>query len=316
MTKVVVGIHGLANKSPKQILARWWQDSLLEGLKHCGIGDPLLDFQMVYWADLLYKNLMHQDALFSYDGGYNWQPYHPAKPGALKVYKDGWRDQVAAEALDFGGDILDILKQQFGVNRLADWVLGRIMKDLEFYYDETREIGNRNHQYEQASTVLKNELKVMLDTQKDKEIMLIAHSMGSIIAYDVLRELEGSDIHVAHLVTIGSPLGLPHVKAKIIQQYGNIVRTPTTVTQSWKNFADPKDPVALDRHLRDDYVGVDGGDRLRVVDDLVQNDYVWVDAAGETKENHHKSYGYLRTPELTTHVKNFLEGPPLNFVVE
>jgi esterase/lipase superfamily enzyme len=48
--------------------------------------------------------------------------------------------------------------------------------------------------------------------------MLIAHSMGTIISYDVLRDLgqEDPSFKVPHFATIGSPLDLPHVKAKII----------------------------------------------------------------------------------------------------
>ena len=91
--------------------------------------------------------------------------------------------------------------------------------------------------------------------------MLIAHSMGTIIAYDVLREIGHAknstydpDFELAHFMTIGSPLGLPHVKAKILKERGYApVRTPSVVTERWVNYADRKDPVALDVHLRDDY---------------------------------------------------------------
>jgi len=43
-----------------------------------------------------------------------------------------------------------------------------------------------------------------------RQVMLIAHSMGSIIAYDVLREAGQTlpRLRLAHLVTLGSPLGL------------------------------------------------------------------------------------------------------------
>ena len=107
---------------------------------------------------------------------------------------------------------------------------------------------------------------------------------------------------MSSFITIGSPLGLPHVKGKIIKErhYDRDVRTPSIVTESWVNYADKDDKVSFDVHLRDDY----GENRLgiRVIDDLVANDYH--DPSG--KENPHKSYGYLRTPELSKHVKRFL----------
>ena len=99
---------------------------------------------------------------------------------------------------------------------------------------------------------------------------------------------------------------MPHVKKKIIVertyagQKKNRVRTPTIVTERWVNYADRNDPVALDVHLRDDYKPNKRG--VQVEDDLVANGYQ--SPAGEA--NHHKSYGYLRTPELSEHIKNFL----------
>ena len=42
---------------------------------------------------------------------------------------------------------------------------------------------------------------------------------------------------------------------------------------------------------------------VRVKDDIVINDYR---APGQEKRNHHKSYGYLRTPELSHLVAEFL----------
>ncbi len=138
--------------------------------------------------------------------------------------------------------------------------------------------------------------------------MLIAHSMGTIIGYDVLRDIGRKDpsFEIAHFVTIGSPLGLPHVKAKIIEErtYAGTkrkrVRTPTVVTERWVNYADRRDPVAFDSHLRDDF-GSNSRD-IRVEDDLVINSYQ--SPSGEP--NYHKSYGYLRTPELSEHIAAFL----------
>ena len=139
--------------------------------------------------------------------------------------------------------------------------------------------------------------------------MLISHSMGTIIAYDALRELgreDGNTVRISNFVTIGSPLGLPHVKAKIIDQckYDPQVRTPSIVSDSWLNFADRKDPVALDAYLKDDFQ--ENAREVRVVDDLVMNDFC-IAKKGKKQRNHHKSYGYLRTPELSKHVKEFLK---------
>ncbi|MFQ5769376.1 MAG: hypothetical protein ACE5HX_02490 [bacterium] len=92
---------------------------------------------------------------------------------------------------------------------------------------------------------------------------------------------------------------------KIIKErdYDPGVRSPSIVTKSWVNFADKKDPVAFDTHLGDDYGANKNG--IKVADDLVANDY---QAPGKNQDrNHHKSYGYLRTPELSKHIEEFLK---------
>jgi pimeloyl-ACP methyl ester carboxylesterase len=216
-------------------------------------------------------------------------------------------DKVQSSALGLFGAGADALKEHFGMNALADWLLSRLLKDLDLYYDEKRQIINRSGEMEQACRVLRNELISALREETDHEIMVIAHSMGSIVAYDALRDLGQSDpqAKVKRLATLGSPLGLPHVKGKVIKEryYDPRVRTPSVITQSWMNFADKKDPVAIDFHLKDDFQENARG--VHVYDQLVANDYE--SPIREGKRNHHKSYGYLRTPEFSRYLKSFLE---------
>ena len=312
MSKVIVGIHGLANKPEKETLADWWRKSIEEGLKkNCKVQNPNFSFKMVYWADLLYRNPVHQDKNFDFDALYNKEPYLEGPDGPFERHDDGTLDSILASAFGMVGATVDFAKERFEMEKLADWVLGKVLKDLDFYYDKKRKIGDRSKPTKKvlARKVLMDELKTELRPLKGEEIMLISHSMGTIIAYDVLRDIGREDpgFELAHFVTIGSPLGLPHVKRKIIEerQYAGKeaerVRTPTVVTQRWVNYADRKDPVALDVHLSDDYKANARG--IQVEDDLVANGY-----KGLSKNaNHHKSYGYLRTPELSEHVRDFLK---------
>ena len=310
MSKIIIGIHGLANKPPRARLAKFWRQSIAEGLqKTCKITQPRFDLRMVYWADLLYKVQQHDDDLFDFDKLYNREPY-TSGPKKLKTYGEGFLDKIRAEASTFAGAAVDFVKQQFGMDGLADWVIEKTLKDLAFYYDDKRKIGDRSKPRKkvQARKVLQDELRNALLPLKGEQIMLIAHSMGTIIAYDVLRDIgrEDPQFEIAHFVTIGSPLGLPHVKGKIIAErdYAGAehkrVRTPTVVAKSWTNYADRRDPVALDTHLRDDFGPNARG--IQVVDDPVSNSYL----SPSGGPNYHKSYGYLRTPELSAHIQRFL----------
>ena len=127
--------------------------------------------------------------------------------------------------------------------------------------------------------------------------------MGSIIAYHVLTEIVPS-VPVDTFVTIGSPLGLPVIKSKIAAERKRKghkepgLKTPENITSSWHNLADLKDKIAMDYSLRDDYEENSG--YVRVVDKIVNNDYEF----NEIK-NHHKSFGYLRTPEMAMIISDF-----------
>ena len=331
MSKLIIGIHGLANKPRKEDLAEYWKAAIAEGLRKNEDYDRDFDFDIVYWADLLYKQPLHCDANFDFDDLFNDEPYYEADASDLLPYRDGLLDELRAGSLDLVGMTIDGLKSKFGMDWLADAFLSRFLKDLGFYYDERRTLISRDGGGRaRARAVLQEDLKTALATHRDRQIMLIAHSMGTIIAYDVLRdvtresEARHAGLSIDHFVTIGSPLGLPHVRARIMdernyekkeKQSVKDVRTPTIVTGTWINFADKKDPVSLDVHLNDDYHENDSN--VRVKDDLISNDYRKPDIRArngatvvtrdpEGKANHHKSYGYLRAPEVSRHIRRFL----------
>ena len=156
------------------------------------------------------------------------------------------------------------------------------LDDLADYYDN-----------ESIKSAIREKTKTSLQKHKDKSIILIGHSMGSIIAHDVLRELSSdpsNSVVVDHLITIGSPLGLSKVKYEVKREFGKAAKPENTLL--WSNLSDPGDKVALDCRLDDDYGNNDG----RTVNDiLVKNTY----RDSDGKSNNHKSYGYLRTPEFS-----------------
>jgi hypothetical protein len=275
MSKILIGIHGLANKPASDVLAKDWKKSICEGLeKNEKIDNPQLNFSLVYWADVIYDAPRE-----------NPEPYHPAKEGMLKTYKENWLDSARAGIFDGLDDVIDSIKQRFGSGKLADFILKERLKALSTYYKN-----------QQIRKTLRTRLKDEILKHQDKRIMILSHSMGSIIAYDVLREIGNhhSTLNINHFVTLGSPLGLPYVKNKIREE-NNLVRTPSIV-KKWSNFADKRDIVALDTHLADDYFANDSS--VQVKDDLVAND--WEEGL------HHKSYGYLRTPEVSKVISRFI----------
>ncbi len=117
--------------------------------------------------------------------------------------------------------------------------------------------------------------------------VIIAHSQGSMIAYDVLRNWDATrdgEIQVPLFITIGSPLGLTEVKDQMKRLTDQKRLTAPDRVGAWMNFADPWDYVALDGTLGDDY-----GPAGFVEDVEVDN---------PVEKNPHSGIGYLGTPEV------------------
>lgn len=127
--------------------------------------------------------------------------------------------------------------------------------------------------------------------------IVIAHSQGSMIAYDVLSSLPADQFTVDLFVTIGSPLGLQEVQdqLKTITGQKRGLAVPAVVKR-WINVADPLDPVCADKRLAGDYAPTNGV----AVEDFVQ----WnVDSPRDP----HSGTGYLRLSEVRGPVRDAID---------
>ncbi|MER8406828.1 hypothetical protein NKH16_19155 [Mesorhizobium sp. M1307] len=79
-----------------------------------------------------------------------------------------------------------------------------------------------------------------------KRLIIISHSLGTVVAFKLLREMTdvATSVEVPLLITLGSPLGIDAVKAKL----GPPRKKPQFVKR-WVNFYDPADFVALGKGL-------------------------------------------------------------------
>jgi subtilisin family serine protease len=83
--------------------------------------------------------------------------------------------------------------------------------------------------------------------------VVIAHSQGTMIAYNVLMEEEFAKLEIPLFVTVGSPLGIDEVQdfIKDLTKLKKLVVPPSVLR--WINVCDPLDPVALDKDISDDF---------------------------------------------------------------
>lgn len=145
--------------------------------------------------------------------------------------------------------------------------------------------------------LLKQQLRPML-AANDK-VLLIGHSLGSVIAYDTLWELahiEQLPGQVDLFLTLGSPLGMHYVqrrlkgyKQKDAQQY------PTNIHR-WVNISSVGDITALDRVFRDDFSHML---ELGIIDSIEDHsEAIYNYFRDEEGLNVHRSYGYLVNPAV------------------
>ncbi len=282
MRKVLLCIHGRSNKPKEETLLAWWEKSINEGLrKNCDLSLSDVRVDMAYYSDI--KN---GDPIPDSE---NPEPYKPAKRNALKEYKVGYFDRIKERAGDWLDAPMDWLEEKSAIlSTFARGILKVTLEDLAAYYSD-----------QEIRTKIQDCLKKKIDEYSGWEIILISHSMGTIVAYDVLREFGRDpnrlDFNISHFITMGSPLGLTAVQGQILKKENAKLRTPTVVKNAWVNFSDPQDIVAIDSHLQDDYKENSSG--IIVQDVMVVNDY---------PDNEHKSYGYLRTPEFSKHLSKLI----------
>jgi len=301
MAKVIIAIHGLRNKPPKDLLEKWFVKSIEEGFKSEGFKVNLPEFELAYWADVLYDKPLSLDEKDPESPYFLDEPYLPAKENRIVVSY-----HIRRKVVRFLKKIIYkfTLKKDYELRYpfLSKTFLHNNFRDLEIYFAENCE--DFKTEDCKAKQEIDRRLISLLKKHKDDEIFLIAHSMGSIIAYEVLSFII-KDIKIHTFVTIGSPLGAPFVVSRIanyLKARNKEVKltTPEPVYRHWYNFSDIRDSIALDYILADDFEANSHG--VKVVDRLVFNDYKI-----RKTINPHKSFGYLRTPEFIAVLKEFIE---------
>ncbi len=82
--------------------------------------------------------------------------------------------------------------------------------------------------------------------------VIVAHSLGTIILYDVLSDPALTGLTDNVLITAGCPLGIGNVQKRLRNGAAQPHPVPVAL-KAWSNFADRWDPVALEQTLRDEF---------------------------------------------------------------
>lgn len=288
----VIYIHGIGPKPERDILRSTWDDALF--------GTSMArQSTMAYWADLLHEpagiedrgrmslkaiNRSGTETDTATDTVTAWKLKSADKDRAVEFMKAlrtsrevAVRDRGAGAA--FGKRVLPF--PGFFRRPIAKLFLENFVHDTAAYFFRPK-----------MREAIQKRLRDVLPTD-GKPITLIAHSQGSVVAYEVLSSLaRSSNVVVDTLVTIGSPLGIQEVQDFL--QSGESLQVPRCVRR-WYNFADPLDAVAFDKSLGDEYSPLGF-----ITDHVMFNDKTRINADFDP----HSAVGYLAHPRVRSVVHN------------
>lgn len=163
-------------------------------------------------------------------------------------------------------------------------------KEINHYFNNVNNIA-----YDIRGLV-KNELRPII--AKNEPVLLIGHSLGSVIAYDSLWELthEENLQGKVDLLTIGSPLGMHYVRRHLLGMNGHGKISYPKLIRQWINISSEGDLIALERNFHVVFEEMLKQKLLNSIEDHSHGIYNYFH--NDEGLNCHRSYGYLVNPAV------------------
>lgn len=284
---MLVYIHGIGRHAPPEQLKLEWDLALFGS-------DRGADTRMAYWADIMHpagsKTAQRAPELETERGPIT----------ADEVLAEAGLRKSHAEAEEFVQQMLAryalperVLSVRKRIIPLPDFVreplarafLKRFIADTAAYFFDADKRSRVRARFRDALPGAGTPLTI------------VAHSQGSIVAIEVLAQMDA--LRDVNVVTVGSPLGLQEIQDFIEVAPGKVPFWVPRGVQRWHNFADPLDPVAFDKGLAGEFVAHPGQrDALLgsspVTDEIIINERTFQIRGF----NPHAAAGYLAHPKV------------------
>jgi hypothetical protein len=289
----VTFVHGLSNKPPQDALLRAWLGALKGrfggGLDLAGAG---VTSEMVYWADVLYPTPAAADEEEPPESAANRDVRElPPKPQGLTPEEQRFVDELD-ERLDKA--LLQVTAETAAVNAepgtdraiplpgfVERFLMKRLVRDAHHYLYGSEFEPRPGEKFNVRDELRKRFVDaVERGAKKPGPHVVVSHSMGTMIAYDCLKHVDGCG-KVDALVTLGTPLGLSEVQDGFGKKWAKKSAYPgsTLGADRWITFYDPLDVVcAASPKLANDYRHEDKG---VITDERITNVGRWRHAVRE-----------------------------------
>ncbi|MCI9869140.1 hypothetical protein [Arthrobacter humicola] len=234
----VLGIHGINQQSSTpNALGQEWSKAIGTGLEAHGLEHGELSVPVVYYAHLFSERLAAQglNAPLSEDESEllaSWlrsSPLDATPQGRVEAWIGQAADAIASR-----------------LHRVPPWVIEGMM----------RSAASQVSQYLRAASLRQKIQAVLInEISQLRPRVLIAHSLGSVVAYEALHASPKSEIEL--LLTIGSPLGIPGLFIPRLTPGPASDLTKPAGVKRWLNVYHPGDVVAAVGKLMSVYSGVE-----------------------------------------------------------
>ena len=283
--KTIIYVPGKNPKPPaEQHRALLWR-TLLEGVRRAApqqlaAFEQQVRFELVAWNHLYYQ----QDKDITRDLPWIDRLIHTHGPSDEDIRQARHCHRKIDRLLYHLGDLFPV------IIRLLPRHLRRSAEELNRYFVNTDDIAC------QIRELLKSILREAFG--RGDHILLIGHSMGSVIAYDSLWELDHLEKQKARLslLTLGSPLGMRYVQRRLIGHDLSPARQYPRNIRNWHNLSAIGDLVALDQEVFDDFINMFDYSDIESIQDHCHGIYNYF--RNEEGLNCHRSYGYLVNPAV------------------
>ncbi|MCZ6888572.1 MAG: hypothetical protein O7H39_08755, partial [Gammaproteobacteria bacterium] len=251
MSTTIISIHGHGPKPGQQALEGFWKETLTHGFGRFQ-EDKLetlnsLPHEFVYFGDLTTEFLTERGE--TYDSELDLRDRRGALD-ALKArrrktfYSRGVYERLPGHSA-LGELVADLglpLLQRLGLSRR---LIKRFAPDYIGYMDDTN--GMRGRAIERLISALREPV------ERGDKIVLVAHCMGSVIAFDALWELSHAPTvdwyhgqKIDFFLTLGSPLGDETIKQNLYgATHDEAMRYPTNIVK-WVNITAEDDYISHD----------------------------------------------------------------------
>lgn len=304
MGKTIVLIHGRATKPEEKELRAGWINAIRHGLER-DRPEALAAFDAATIAFVYYGDVNNQFL----DPQHDTAADALSREKTLEELKQYQSDQFRSEVYEklpgksgFREAAADALAGAFAFLRVSEPVVAAVAPDMTEYWNVDSEFGSK------VRFPIIAPLKKAMD--HDEEILVIAHSLGSMIAYDTFWKFsrlgeyrpDYTNKKIDLWVTLGSPLGDETVKRHLKGAGLNGERRYPSNVRRWVNIAAEDDYISHDQVVANDFKEmletglVDSIEDRRVFNLAVRNGH----------SNPHHGPGYLVHPQVAEIVADWL----------